>query len=238
MDNLDMAKLMNMLSKVDKKDLEKSLYEGKSILCSSTGSERYEDILYAIKTMQEAGKISSDIPIYLEVKSAFDLSKLNLNVLPFNFNLVNNSNARKIALYDKRQKIIVVANYGAFTYYFPNVISKSNWGIFFVNHMYKCSLAERLMTPRGTIIKYCGKEYKKEATAYHTEEFSAHYYIDEFKELIEGFLDINAVFLGHGESESKKELQEEAQKRNGLNVQILKRGEAFKIFEDKIRHSS
>ena len=63
-------------------------------------------------------------------------------------------------------------------------------------------------------------------------------YIDEFKELIEGFLDINAVFLGHGESESKKELQEEAQKRNGLNVQILKRGEAFKIFEDKIRHSS
>lgn len=221
-----------------KKDLEKSLYEGKSILCSSTGNERYEDILYAIKTMQEAGKISSDIPIYLEVKSAFDLSKLNLNVLPFNFNLVNNSNARKTALYDKRQKIIVVANYGAFTYYFPNVISKNNWGIFFVNHMYKGSLAERLMAPRGTIIKYCGKEYKKEATAYHTEEFSAHYYIDEFKELIEGFLDINAVFLGHGESESKKELQEEAQKRNGLNVQILKRGEAFKIFEDKIRHSS
>ena len=188
--------------------------------------------------MQEAGKISSDIPIYLEVKNAFDLSKLNLNVLPFNFNLVNNINVRKIALYDKRQKIIVVANYGAFTYYFPNVISKSNWGIFFVNHMYKGSLAERLMTPRGTIIKYCGKEYKKEATEYHTEEFSAHYYIDEFKELIEGFLDINAVFLGHGESESKKELQEEAQKRNGLNVQILKRGEAFKIFEDKIRHSS
>ncbi len=221
-----------------KKDLEKNIYEGKSVLCSAIGSERYEDILYAIKTMQEAGKISSDIPIYLEVKKTFDFSELNSNVIPFNFNLVNNSSARKLALYDKRQKIVVVANYGTFTYYFPNVISKSNWGIFFVNYMAKGSLAERLMVPRGTIVKYCGKEYVKEATAYHTDEFSAHYYIDEFKELIYGFSDINAVFLGHGESESKRDLQEEANKRDGLKVQILKRGEAFKIFEDKIRHSS
>ena len=39
MDNLDMAKLMNMLSKVDKKDLEKSMEIAKKIMKSENKDE-------------------------------------------------------------------------------------------------------------------------------------------------------------------------------------------------------
>lgn len=93
------------------------------------------------------------------------------------------------------------------------------------------------MVEKGTKVIIGGNTYEKIADVFQTDEFSRHYYIDELKDLFDGFECINAVFLGHGESESKKDLQEELKKRKNLKVQILKRGEAFKIYEDKIRHS-
>lgn len=220
-----------------KKNLEKIIYQGKSALCSSIGRERSEDVLYAIKTLQENGKIPRTIPIYVEGNKFLDLNKININVIPFNFNIINDRNSKEIALYDKRQKIIIVANRGSFTYFLQHFINKETWGIFFLNHMSKGSLAERLMVEKGTKVIIGGNTYEKIADVFQTDEFSRHYYIDELKDLFDGFECINAVFLGHGESESKKDLQEELKKRKNLKVQILKRGEAFKIYEDKIRHS-
>lgn len=218
------------------KEFKKAIYEGKSVLCSIVGGEKFEDPLYIIKNMQQEG-LSTEIPIYLEVKKSFSLKNVNPNVIPFNFNLVNNSNDRKIALYESRRKIIIISNNGAIQYYLPFIIGKESWTIFFLNHSFKGSLAERFMVEKGSQVKIGNKEYKKIATVFHSDEFSLHYYIDEIKELINGFTNVNAVFLGHGESESKEKAKEELKKKKGLNVLILKRGEAFKIYEDKVRHS-
>jgi len=44
MDNLDMAKLMNMLSKVDKKDLEKGLNQAKQVLNNKNSNDLLKDL--------------------------------------------------------------------------------------------------------------------------------------------------------------------------------------------------
>lgn len=220
------------------RDVEKAIAEKKSILVAAIGTDKYKSVMYELKQMQEEERLDKNIPIYFEIKKRFDISKVDLNILPANLNFVNNTNSRKEALYDSRQRIIIVTHTGAMNYYIPNVIEKVNWTIIFLMFKYKGSIADRLMIEKGSAVTFAGKECRRMADVRHSEEFSEHDYFTETEDLIQGFKKVNCVFLGHGEDKDKRDIRKNLMRKiPGLNVQILERGKAFKIFEDGIRHA-
>ena len=69
MDNLDMAKLMNMLSKVDKKDLEKSMEIANKIMKSENKDEIIKNLKNNLSGMYDLEKVEEVLEKY-----GFDLS--------------------------------------------------------------------------------------------------------------------------------------------------------------------
>ncbi len=225
--------------KIFQKELEKAIEEQKSIIVIANGDTRCETISNEIKNMKAQNKIPKDLPIFLEFKKNFDLSNLNLEVLPSNITFVNDPSGRKNALYEKRQKIVIVTNRGTTDFFLKETIENSRYAIFYTNHVSKGSIADRVInTPKGNEVIISKRIFVKGAYVKNTEEYSDHDFADGLIEMLLGFKCVNGILLEHGEEESKSDLRSKIMQRIPKSkIFKLERGKAFRITETGIKYT-
>lgn len=225
--------------KVFCKELIKAIEEKKSVIIIANGDGRFEAIASEIKQMKLKKEIPNDIPIYLELKKNFDLAKLDLDVLPSNINFVNKPDGRKEALFEKRQKIVILTNRGTTDFFLKNTIEGKKYVIFYISYVSKGSIADKIInTPKGEEVVISKIRYKKCADVRKTDEYSGHDFYEGIIKLLKGFRNITGILLEHGTDENKDSLRNKImQSLPKSRIFKLERGKAFRITEKGIKYS-
>lgn len=215
-----------------------AIQEEGNVLIFGLGNEMFEHIITRIKQLKRKGKIDSDIPIYVEINRKFEMNNKVLRSMPSNVTFVKTVTEKTIALYDKKQKIIIVTERGGIDFFLPFMVKKENNMIIFTNHMRPNSnLLKFLNSSRGQYISYRGKEIEKLAQVYNTEEFGCHCFIEEVEKLVDFFENTNAIVFGHGDKCAKQEVVSHFNKKlKDIQGFYLRRGKAFRVTADGVKY--
>lgn len=206
---------------VFEKNVLNAISEGKEVVVPVFSLGRSQEILYLLKTWQEAGKLSTDVPIYLDGKLARRYTSIYLKdgldnrpeckaFLPENFTEVYNSDVRKSIMEDGVSKIILttsgMGSYGPAQTYLPAYLKRPNALIHFTGYCAEETLGRRLYDClKEAKVDIAGLQVKKLADVAFTSEFSAHAKADELIDFLRPFEKIKLLLVNHGTT-AKKEI--------------------------------
>jgi metallo-beta-lactamase family protein len=197
-----------------------AIKEKKEVIVPVFSLGRAQEIMYILRKLQMNGKLSTDVPIYLDGKLAWSYTNLYLedgldnreeckNFKPENFTYVSDFETRNTIMNDGKCKIILttsgMGNYGPAQTYIPFYLKKSNALIHFTGYCAEGTLGRRLYEcQKDEIVDVFGLKIKKSADVQFTSEFSAHAKADELINFLRPFEDIKLVLINHGEAEKKE----------------------------------
>ena len=223
----------------------KCIRSGGTVVNMAFSLGRFQEILYKLKTMQDEGKLSTDIPIFadgtlgLRYTALFSKEELEIkpeavNFLPQNLCFVNKENRTEI-LESEESKIIVTTSgmgtYGPAPQYIIRYIKDKKSLIQFTGFTTDGTLGSRLkMAQDGDVVTIGGMVAIKKARVEYTTEFSAHAKADEMIEFLQQFEDIKLILINHGETSVKEEFAKRIlQEVNSKNVGILNREYLYRV---------
>lgn len=197
-----------------------AIAEEKEVVVPVFSLGRSQEILYILKTWQEQGKLSKEIPIYLDGKLSRRYTDIYLrdgldnkeecrNFLPENFTEVCNSDIRRSIMNDNVCKIILttsgMGSYGPAQTYLPAYLKRSNALIHFTGYCAEGTLGRRLYDClKNDKVDIAGLQVKKLADVAFTSEFSAHAKADELIDFLRPFENIKLILINHGTTEKKE----------------------------------
>lgn len=206
---------------------------------------RFQEILYKLKTMQDEGKLSTDIPIFadgtlgLRYTALFSKEELEIkpeavDFLPQNLCFVNKENRAQVLESDECKIIVTTSgmgSYGPAPQYIIKYIKQEKCLIQFTGFTTEGTLGARLKSAEnGDIVSIGGMLCTKRARVEYTTEFSAHAKADEMIEFLQQFEDIKLILVNHGETSVKEEFAKRIlQEVNSKNVGILNREFLFRV---------
>lgn len=206
---------------------------------------RFQEILYKLKTMQDEGKLSTDIPIFadgtlgLRYTALFSKEELEIkpeavDFLPQNLCFVNKENRAQVLESDECKIIVTTSgmgSYGPAPQYIIKYIKQEKCLIQFTGFTTEGTLGARLKSAEnGDIVSIGGMLCTKKARVEYTTEFSAHAKADEMIEFLQQFEDIKLILVNHGETSVKEEFAKRIlQEVNSKNVGILNREYLFRV---------
>lgn len=206
---------------------------------------RFQEILYKLKTMQDEGKLSTDIPIFadgtlgLRYTALFSKEELEIkpeavDFLPQNLCFVNKENRAQVLESDECKIIVTTSgmgSYGPAPQYIIKYIKQEKCLIQFTGFTTEGTLGARLKSAEnGDIVSIGGMLCTKRARVEYTTEFSAHAKADEMIEFLQQFEDIKLILVNHGETSVKEEFAKRIlQEVNSKNVGILNREHLFRV---------
>ena len=201
-----------------KENLLKCIEKKGTVIAPVFSLGRSQEILYELRCLQDEGKLSTEIPIYLDGKLAISYTYLYLtdlgikkemrDFLPENLTFVDKKS--RSDLFDNEQcKIILttsgMGSYGTAKTYIMRYISKKDALIHFTGYTTEGTLGARLKsTPDGASVEISGIITKKLAKVEYTTEFSAHAKANEMISFLQQFENLKLVLLNHGEQEVKE----------------------------------
>lgn len=204
---------------VFRRNIIKALKRGGTVVVPVFSLGRTQEILYVLKTLQDEGKISTKIPIYLDGKLAIDYTKMypSLNIkpsmvdfLPENLQYVegDKKSKRRAIKSDTSQKIILctsgMGTFGSAPSYIQHYIQIKNCMIHFSGYCAEGSVGRNLKDAEvGAEIKVCGLMVEKKADVEYTDEFSGHAHENDLIDYLSCFNDIKLLAINHGEEEAK-----------------------------------
>lgn len=179
---------------------------------------RMQEVLYVLRNMQDDGRLSTDVAIYVDGKLGINYTNMVKNgivyvkeemrdFLPSNVTFVDKSTRSRI-LQSEEAKIIVttsgMGSHGPAQTYIPAYITKKNALIQFTSYVAEGTLGREIKDiPKGNEIKIRGVIYRKMADVEYTNEFSSHAKADEMISFLQKFEKLNLVLVNHGEAEVK-----------------------------------
>lgn len=205
------------------KNVFQRIRDGGSVLGMAFSLGRSQEVLYVLKTMQNKGDLSREIPIYFDGKLAHRYTSLYLKAdlgiredmkdfLPANLNYVDRSN-RMSVIESSQQKIIIttsgMGSYGPAQVYIPNLITQRNYLLQFTGYTTEGTLGSRLKeTEVGQNVNIGSIIRTKLAEVAYTTEFSAHAKADEMIAFLKRFRNLKLVLVNHGEAATKEKFSE------------------------------
>lgn len=197
-----------------------AIAEGKEVVVPVFSLGRSQEIMYILKTWQDQGKLSKEVPIYLDGKLARRYTDIYLrdgldnkeecrSFLPENFTEVCNSDIRQSIMNDNACKIILttsgMGSYGPAQTYLPAYLKRSNALIHFTGYCAEGTLGRRLYDcVKNDKVDIAGLQVKKLADVAFTSEFSAHAKADELIDFLRPFENIKLLLVNHGTAEKKE----------------------------------
>ena len=195
-------------------DVERLTKEHKNMLISATAQGRAQELLYALKRLQDREKLNTEIPIGLDGKLAhqytrmyrsgrLEVSKDKIDFLPRNFFWLNKDNREEFYANNK-QKIIVctsgMLDHGPAQLYLPRVLERTDWAVYVTCYCPETTFGYRLQNAKNGKVKIQGKEVQVRAQVLSTAEYSAHAKADEIEQFIKEFENPWLVLLNHGDT--------------------------------------
>ena len=206
---------------------------------------RAQEILYVLKTMQDEGKIDSNIAIYLDGKLAIKYTSLYRKVelglketmrdfIPKNFIYVFNETRRAVIEGNKPKVILTTSgmgSYGPAQQYIPQFLKKENCLIQFTGYVAEGTFGRQLKEAlEDENVTIGGLIVKKKAYVDFTTEFSAHAKADEMIEFLKKFKNLKLILLNHGEPETKIKFAERIMEEiDPKEIGILGRDYLFRV---------
>lgn len=197
-----------------------AIASGKEIVVPVFSLGRSQEIIYFLKKLQDAGKLSKEVPVYYDGKLGIRYTSLYLKdgldnraeckeFLPENFTYVTSSDIRSSILEDGVPKIILttsgMGSYGPAQTYLPEYLKRSNALIHFTGYVAEGTLGRRLYdSQKEVLVDVAGLQVKKLADVEFTNEFSAHAKADELIEFLKPFEKIKLLLINHGETKKKE----------------------------------
>lgn len=218
------------IKKVYANNVTNALNEGKIVLSPVFSLGRAQKLLYFYRTLQEAGVISTDIPIYLDGHLTQNYTNLYINdgfenkeelrgknFLPLNWTYESYVDRvkRPVLVQDGKQKIILsssgMGSYGPSAFYIPALLTRKNVLIHFTGYAAEGTLARKLFEAKsGETVDINGKNTYVGAEVKFTSEFSDHAKADELIEFYKSFDKVQCILINHGEPEDQKNLRNRA----------------------------
>lgn len=206
---------------------------------------RSQEILYFLRTLQDSGKLSKQIPIFFDGKLAqrytelylngsLDIKESMLDFLPYSLQYVD-SGSRDSVLMDTHEKIILttsgMGSYGPAPQYISTFINQKNALIHFTGYTAEGTLGRSLQDAAiGDIVKIGGILAEKQAKVKYTSEFSAHAKADELIHFLQQFTNLNLVLVNHGDPEVKETFAKRVIKEiEAKDVGIANRDTFFRV---------
>ena len=226
--------------------VECALKENKTVIAPSYSLGRAQEVICKLRKMQNSGKISPDIPIYLDSKLAISYTKIFLSdkvdIYPEMVELLSSGviyvdkEIRGKLLTDSEPKVIVTSSgsgsFGNAKTYIQEYISRKDALILFTGYTPKDSLGSRLkQTPIGETAQVGGKTKIRQAEVDYTGEFSAHAKADEMIEFLQQFEKPELILVNHGEYDTKEKFAERVSNeiKNAKNVFAFDRSTFYRI---------
>lgn len=208
----------NEMNKCFKENILKCVNGDGTALVPVFSLGRSQEILYELKCMQDAGELSTDIPIYFDGKLAIKYTDLYIkgelgikesmkNFLPQNLTWVNKSNRNQVLEGTERKIILTTSgmgSYGPAQVYIPEYIKRENALIHFTGYTAEGTLGRKLKdTKSGQNVEIGGLIAKKRATVEYTTEYSAHAKANEMIEFLKQFKNLKLILVNHGQKRVK-----------------------------------
>ena len=218
-------------------DVAKLTSEGKNLLIFIFAQQRAQEILFFLKNMQDSGRLSKKIPIYLDGNLSHVYTKIYLNCdvgidedkknfLPANFELVTKETRNEV-LYSQEQKIILttsgMADHGPAQIYVPVLVERSDYAFYFTGYTSETTLGYKLQHPEedGTV-KIQGKDMHVKAQILWTNEASSHAKADELEDLIASCSNNQLLLINHGQAEVQQQFASRIEdKKLAKRVEVL-----------------
>lgn len=204
------------------KNILQCIKEGGTVVAPVFSLGRSQEILYELKCMQDEGKLSTDVPIYLDGKLAIRYTYLFVagrgrelqikeemsTFLPKNLVFVDKANRASI-INSSECKIILttsgMGSYGPAQLYISHYIRQKGALIHFTGYTADGTLGARLkLAEEGETVEVAGIVAKKRAKVEYTKEYSAHAKADEMIAFLKQFHNLKLVLVNHGELEVKE----------------------------------
>lgn len=231
---------------VFEKNVLNAIAQGKEVVIPVFSLGRAQEIMYILKTWQMQGKLSTDIPIYLDGKLAWGYTNIYLNdgldnkeeckdFIPEKFTYVSDCEMRNSIMNDGLCKVILttsgMGSYGPAQTYLPAYIKKPNALIHFTGYCAENTLGRRLYDcAMEDKVEISGLQVKKLADVQFTSEFSAHAKADELINFLRPFENIKLLLINHGELDAKEIYANKViDEIDPKNVGILGRDYFFRI---------
>ena len=206
------------------KDVQMILEQEKSLFIPVLAQGRAQEILYLLKQMQNDGRISKSIPIFLDGDLSHQYTRIyqsgkleiddkKLDFLPDNFHLVN-KDSRTAVMSLAKQKIILTTSgmldHGPARLYLPGVLSNSKWAVFLTSYCSEGTLGRKLIDNemKENSVSVMGMSVMVRAQIFFTMQFSSHAKADELEEFLSRFSKLKLVLINHGEKEIKEKFAE------------------------------
>lgn len=217
----------------------------KTTVCMVFSLGRCQEVLYFLKKLQDEGKLSTEIPIYLDGKLAIQYTSIYKNAdigikeemqdfLPANLTFVS-KDTRPLLLEDDACKIILTTSgmgtYGPAQIYIPNYIEKEGCLLQFTGYTAEGTLGRRLKdTPKGETVTISGVLKLKLADVAYTNEMSAHAKADDLIDFLKKYKNLKFVLVTHGENLTEQIYAARVAKEvTPKDVAILEREYFFRI---------
>lgn len=193
----------------------------KGMVILSLAQERYEEILYNLKQIQEQGydmEICTDAPLAKDINSIYSRYG-QIKYMPENVINISSQEEREILLRSPQKRIIIVSSgmgdFGNAPTYLNSFLQRSDYEILFTSYLSEHTLGKRvLQTSPGNVIRIPGfsENVKKIAKVNQTREFTSHATLDELKNFLSQFNNIKNIIINHGNSAAQEHLKEVLEK--------------------------
>ena len=230
----------------------KALSEGKSIVNCAYAQGRAQELLLALRKMQDAGFLYASIPIYLDGKLAFkytdkylDLIKEDdgtlsfkedsMDFLPYNLKRIRSKEERANLIANINEPSIVITtsgdgSHGPANEYIRQLVSNPKVALQFTGYTPKFSVGQQVKdSSKDSTVEISGVMKTIEADILSTNEFSVHAKADELIDFLKQFNNIEFVLVNHGNTDVKDEYGKRVMKEINCEVGILNRQTVFRF---------
>ena len=188
----------------------------KGMVILSLAQERYEEILYNLKQLQEQGykmDICTDAPLAKEINSIYSRYS-QIKYMPEDVINISSSEEREIILNSPQKRILIVSSgmgdFGNAPTYLNNFLQRTDYEILFTSFLSEHTLGKRvLQTSPGNVIRISGfsENIKKVAKVNQTREFTSHATLDELADFLLQFKKLKNVIINHGNENAQENLR-------------------------------
>lgn len=219
--------------------LENAFKSKNTVVINATGEGRYDAILEKIEEARIAKTIPEDTIVFVEVKRNV-VDKLNNSEHDPSIFFVSRPDEKRLAIYEKCPKIIIVSTRGGVTFFMQEMVSKSDVTFLFTNYIAPSNRAKVwIESSKGTKLKVGKETFEKKAKLVEVRDFCGHAFAEDIAKFLRNFSNITGLLIGHGDKEAKRDLVPYLSKFTELDrnkVFVLRRNIEYAVKETEVKY--
>jgi len=232
--------------------INRTIKKGGKVIIPAFALERTQEIVYAIHKLVKSGRVSEDLPVYVDSplavnvtevfrkhKEAYDIETNKIfadnEEDPFGFSMlryITKVEESKALNHHVGPCIIISASgmceFGRINHHLKNNIEDHRNTVLIVGYMAENTLGRKILNKEGEV-KIFGKPYRLNAEVEVIDSYSGHADRSDLLSFATHLKGLKKIFIVHGEEKAQMEYKKALQQNGFTDIQIPQPGETFEI---------